>query len=112
MDFSSWNTSVKEAHVAKLQCVIHLTAVPTKTQHIMISYQWDCQDTIIQVKDKLRSVGFNVWIDVKEMRGSTLETMASAVEHCTVFLMAISRKYFESPNCRAGKPSEVIHTSR
>lgn len=78
-----------------------LSSVPTKTQHIMISYQWDCQDTIIQVKDKLRSVGFNVWIDVEEMSGSTLETMASAVEHCTVFLMAISRKYFESPNCRA-----------
>jgi len=56
------------------------------------------------VNDKLRSAGFNVWIDVDEMRGSTLESMASAVEHCTVFLMAISRKYFESPNCRAGKP--------
>lgn len=104
MAFSSWDTSMKENHVAKLQCVIYLTVVPTKTQHIMISYQWDCQDTIIQVKDELRSVGFNVWIDVEEMSGSTLETMASAVEHCTVFLMAISRKYFESPNCRAGKP--------
>ena len=83
--------------------VIFLKLVPTKGQHIMISYQWDCQDTIIQVKDKLRSAGFNVWIDVEEMRGSTLESMASAVEHCTVFVMAISRKYFESPNCRAGK---------
>ena len=109
--FPSRNTSVKETHFAKLQCVIYLSAVPTKNQHIMISYQWDCQDTIIQVKEKLRSVGFNVWIDVEEMTGSTLETMASAVEHCTFFLMAISRKYFESPNCRAGKPSEAIHTS-
>jgi len=73
----------------------------------MISYQWDCQDTIIHLKDKLRSAGFNVWIDVEEMRGSTLESMAFAVEHCNVFLMAISRKYFESPNCRAGKPLGV-----
>ncbi|XP_078359598.1 uncharacterized protein LOC144644064 isoform X1 [Oculina patagonica] len=77
------------------------SSVPTKTKHIMISYQWDCQDTIVQVKDKLRSAGFNVWIDIEEMKGSTLESMASAVECCTVFLMAISRKYFESPNCRA-----------
>lgn len=76
---------------------------PTKAQHIMISYQWDCQDTMIQVKDKLRSTGFNVWIDVEEMKGSTLESMASAVEHCTVFLMAISQKYLESPNCRSGE---------
>lgn len=105
MAFFSPNTSVKKkTFVAKLQCVIYLTVVRAKAQHIMISYQWDCQDTIIQVNDKLRSAGFNVWIDVDEMRGSTLESMASAVEHCTVFLMAISRKYFESPNCRAGKP--------
>lgn len=75
----------------------------------MISYQWDSQHTIVQVKDKLRSAGFNVWIDIEEMRGSTLESMASAVESCSVFLMAISRKYFESPNCRAGKPGDITH---
>ena len=78
--------------------------VHAKAQHIMISYQWDSQETIVQVKDKLRSAGFDVWIDIEEMSGSTLESMASAVECCTFFLMAISRKYFESPNCRAGKP--------
>lgn len=69
----------------------------------MISYQWDCQDIIICVKDKLKSAGFNVWIDVEKMEGSTLQSMASAVENCIVFLMAVSRKYLESPNCRSGK---------
>ena len=69
----------------------------------MISYQWDSQATVLQVRDKLTSAGFAVWIDVEAMKGSTLESMASAVENCTVFVMAVSRKYLESPNCRAGK---------
>ena len=69
----------------------------------MISYQWDCQEIILRVKDELRSAGFNVWIDVEKIEGSTLQSMASAVENCAVFVMAVSRKYFESPNCRSGK---------
>lgn len=72
----------------------------------MISYQWDSQSTMLQIRDKLRSAGFTVWIDVENMSGSTLESMAAAVENCSVFLMAISRKYFESPNCRSGKKGE------
>lgn len=80
--------------------------VPAKNQHLMISYQWDSQSTMLQIRDKLRSAGFTVWIDVENMSGSTLESMAAAVENCSVFLMAISRKYFESPNCRSGKKVE------
>lgn len=72
----------------------------------MISYHWDSQPTMLQIRDKLRSAGFTVWIDVENMSGSTLESMAAAVENCSVFLMAISRKYFESPNCRSGKKVE------
>ena len=73
----------------------------------MISYQWNSQDTVLKVKDRLRAVGFTVWIDVEDMKGSTLESMASAVENCSVFLMAISQKYLESPNCRSGKSAVV-----
>lgn len=78
-----------------------ISVVTAKTQHIMVSYQWDSQATVLQVKDKLTDAGFTVWIDVENMTGSTLESMASAVENCTVFLMAVSRKYLESPNCRS-----------
>jgi len=72
----------------------------------MISYQWDSQSTMLQIRDKLRSAGFTVWIDVENMSGSTLESMAAAVENCSVFVMGISRKYFKSPNCRSGKKVE------
>ena len=50
------------------------------------------------MKDELRSAGFNVWIDVEKIEGSTLQSMASAVENCAVFVMAVSRKYIEQIN--------------
>ena len=44
-----------------------------------------------------------VWMDIDQMFGSTLQTMAEAVENADIFLMAMSRKYKDSPNCRAGE---------
>ena len=68
----------------------------------MISYQWDTQDTMLRVKTELESQGFSVWMDVEQMEGSILETMARAVEKSSVFLLAVSQKYQNSPNCRSG----------
>ena len=77
--------------------------VSESTQHIMVSYQWDVQDVVIQIRDKLQAVGFKVWMDVDEMGGSTLESMAKAVEDAAVVLICVSHKYKDSPNCRSGK---------
>jgi len=77
----------------------------------MISYQWDHQDVMLKVRDKLRQLGYTVWIDLDGMQGSTLEAMASAVENATLVLMTISSQYKKSANCRSGilkKPCEVI----
>ena len=68
----------------------------------MISYQWDVQNLVIQIKNKLQADGFKVWMDVDEMGGSTLESMARAVENASVVLVCVSQKYKESPNCRSG----------
>ena len=77
--------------------------VSESTQHIMVSYQWDVQDVAIQIRDKLQAVGFKVWMDVDEMGGSTLESMAKAVEGAALVLICVSHKYKDSPNCRSGK---------
>ena len=71
-------------------------------EHIMISYQWDCQKTMLVVKKELESKGLPVWMDVDEMKGDTLETMGRAVEKSSIILMAMSRKYQSSPSCRSG----------
>ena len=72
-------------------------------QHVMISYQWDVQGVVIQVRDKLRTLGFKVWLDIDKMGGSTLESMAAAVENAAVVLICVTQKYKDSPNCRSGE---------
>ena len=71
-------------------------------ERIMISYQWDTQETMLQVKTELESQGLQVWMDVEQMKGSILETMARAIEKSSLILIAMSRKYQNSPNCRSG----------
>ncbi|XP_046330967.2 uncharacterized protein LOC124114439 isoform X2 [Haliotis rufescens] len=80
------------------------------TPHVMISYQWDAQDVMIKVKDRLRQAGFKVWMDVENMSGSTLEAMALAVEKAAVVLICMSDKYKQSPSCRT--ESEYIFRLR
>lgn len=95
---------IKKPTNAKLKLLLVLEIEPVKPQtHIMISYQWDVQETLIKVKNKLQQSGFNVWMDLEQMGGSTLEAMARAVENSSVVLVCVSQKYKESANCRSGK---------
>ncbi|KAJ7372095.1 hypothetical protein OS493_020519 [Desmophyllum pertusum] len=69
--------------------------------HVMISYQWDAQEVLVEVKNKLQASGYRVWMDLEQMGGSTLEAMAKAVENASVVLVCVSQRYKESPNCRS-----------
>ena len=69
--------------------------------HVMISYQWDSQEVLVEVKNRLQASGYRVWMDLEQMGGSTLETMAKAVENSSVVLVCVSERYKESPNCRS-----------
>ena len=40
-------------------------------------------------------------MDLEQMRGSTLDAMAEAVENASVVLVCVSRRYKESQNCRS-----------
>jgi len=66
----------------------------------MVSYNWDDQLVVVEIAKHLKKEGFKVWLDLDEMTGSTLESMANAVESSSVVLVCMSRKYKESANCR------------
>jgi hypothetical protein len=68
--------------------------------HIMASYNWDHQDTILRLVKALQARGYVVWVDVEQMKGSTVDAMAEAVEGAEVMLIGVSRVYKESSNCR------------
>ncbi|ELU05218.1 hypothetical protein CAPTEDRAFT_180933 [Capitella teleta] len=71
-----------------------------KEQHIFISYSWAQQEEVVKIKDLLKERGFQVWFDLEQMCGSTLEAMAAGIENSSVVLVCASEKYKVSPNCR------------
>ncbi|XP_052699969.1 uncharacterized protein LOC128177327 isoform X2 [Crassostrea angulata] len=72
------------------------------TGHIMLSYNWGDQKTVLKIRDRLREKGLTVWMDVDNMEGSILEAMARAVEESRIVLVCYSEKYKESQNCKTG----------
>nr|CAB3262761.1 uncharacterized protein LOC100182841 [Phallusia mammillata] len=68
--------------------------------HIMISYQWDVQDTILELRTQLEENGHKVWLDVDRMEGSILSAMAEAVENASVVVVAMTERYKNSDPCR------------
>eukprot|EP00457_Paulinella_chromatophora_P005546 gb/GEZN01005563.1/.p1 GENE.gb/GEZN01005563.1/~~gb/GEZN01005563.1/.p1 ORF type:complete len:493 (-),score=118.65 gb/GEZN01005563.1/:177-1655(-) len=71
-----------------------------KAPYLMLSYQWDRQALVLQVKEELQRRGWRVWIDTEQMKGSTLAAMAEAVEGAAAVLMFMSSSYQTSDNCR------------
>jgi hypothetical protein len=70
------------------------------SSHVMLSYNWDNQKTIIKLADLLKKDGFTVWLDVEQMVGSTLEAMADAIDGAGVVVVGLSPQYKASANCR------------
>lgn len=58
------------------------------------------QSKAVKLKDYLRKRGLKVWIDLEQMGGSTLESMAFAIDNSALILICFSQRYKESPNCR------------
>ena len=72
-----------------------------KPKHIMISYNKFSRDLCLQIKQILNQNEHNVWIDVENIHGSSLESMANAVENSSIVLMCMTENYKQSSNCRA-----------
>ncbi|KAK3095310.1 hypothetical protein FSP39_013076, partial [Pinctada imbricata] len=68
--------------------------------HVFLSYSWNEKDIVMKLRERLKQAGYEVWIDVERMGGSTLSAMADAVENAAVVIICMSEKYKQSPNCR------------
>lgn len=56
-------------------------------KHIMISYNRDSRDLCLAIKAELEKDGFLIWIDVEDISGSSLESMANAIENSVFFIL-------------------------
>ena len=61
--------------------------------HLMISYQWDLQPTVLRIATSMRARNFKLWVDTEMMSGSTLDAMSSAVEGAFCVLICITERY-------------------
>ena len=42
-------------------------------EHIMLSYEWDVQATIVRINASLARHGYVTWLDVEQMKGSIMD---------------------------------------
>lgn len=70
-------------------------------EHIMISYNSANRELCLRIKSELELYGLKVWIDVNNIHGSSLDSMAMAVENSICVLICITEKYRQSVNCQS-----------
>lgn len=71
------------------------------SKNLMISYNQHSRDLCLMIKKELEQIGFSVWIDVEDISGSSLESMARAIESSECVLLCMTQKYKDSLYCRA-----------
>jgi hypothetical protein len=72
-----------------------------KEKHVMISYNTGSRDTCLKMRNELEKRGCKVWMDVQDIHGSSLDSMAKAVEGSCCVLICITEKYRQSINCQS-----------
>lgn len=65
-------------------------------RHVMLSYPWVFQPTMIRLNESLKARGFICWFDLEDMTGSTMDAMANAVDSAAVMVYGVSLAYKES----------------
>jgi hypothetical protein len=86
----------EEARVSARRALVAIqgiTATPAPVEadaHIMVSYQWDVQSTIVRIVRSVQARGHLCWLDVDCMKGSTMDAMSEAVDNAEVLLYGVS----------------------
>ncbi|CAF0894381.1 unnamed protein product [Brachionus calyciflorus] len=75
--------------------------IKSQGNHVMISYNSKTRDLCMKIKSRLEINGHKVWIDIGNIHGSSLDSMAKAVEESYCVLICITEKYRQSIYCQS-----------
>lgn len=85
----------------KINLFITGQSAKVEVKHVFISYHAENRDTILRISDRLTENGYKVWLE-KSNGESYSRHLTEAVENAAVVVIAISRKYKQSPSVFAG----------
>ena len=77
------------------------TASSSSSSHIMFSYNHESKELVQRICQSLREQGFAIWLDIEQMHGDTLETMARAIDDASLVVLCLTEKYKDSANCQS-----------
>eukprot|EP01051_Picozoa_sp_SAG22_P004182 SAG22_NODE_218_length_14885_cov_24.733699_3_plen_893_part_00 len=78
----------------------HSAPVVDDGRHVMLSYQWDHQRSVMRVQEHLSRLGVKCWMDISGGMGSDIyDSMAQGVSSASVVVCFMSQKYQDSANC-------------
>lgn len=69
-----------------MQLTVYILSGPS-AGHIMLSYNWGCQTTVVRIAKSLQNLGFKVWLDIEQMKGDTLEAIILILSYAPEFYL-------------------------
>ncbi|XP_052813855.1 uncharacterized protein LOC128240906 isoform X2 [Mya arenaria] len=95
---NKYTTKVQHGSIYNTKSILNYAKAK---KHIMISYNKTHREVLLKIKERISRRGYSVWMDVDNMSGSTLDSMARAVEDAEIVLICMSQMYKDSNNCHA-----------
>jgi len=103
---TSYLNDVTSKHFLTASTTITTNQQPKR--HIMISYNRSSKETCQKIYENLIERDYKVWMDLTDMAGDILESMARAVENSYIVLLCINQQYFESDYCKLGTKNCLV----
>jgi hypothetical protein len=98
-DLNSASNLKSSAQFASVSTSTIKSTLEINERHIMISYASQTRSNVRLIQKAIENNGFQVWIDVKDMRNRILKDMAFAVGKATHVIACVSEFYEKSEFC-------------
>ncbi|XP_019636297.1 PREDICTED: uncharacterized protein LOC109478932 [Branchiostoma belcheri] len=106
-NFPPWRMTASSRETAAQLYPSRHTTYPDMTTYpkenaVFLSYQWDHQDRVLLLHDRLQERGYGCWMDIKQMGGgdSLYQMMDKGIREAKVIVSCVTPPYVESPNCQ------------